>query len=479
MPKRYIKPILYEEPESYIDRMQRLARHNTELRNQLKNLVTRFTSIERQNQEYQETLNKFLSESDKKLKDARRHSRRIHTVSVIYVSVKGFERLYKTDNPAPLIDMLDELYLALENIAFANNIVKLKSVGDVMLYAAGLMVENRTNPVDIVRVALEMQQAAKQIKTSNGECFWELKIGVHTGPVTALPSPSKGSTYNLTGDSINIVCRVGEATPSFSIGITGMTFELIKEFFQIRKLGKLPVKYKGNIGFYVVEGLLPELRSEENEVLPNDNFILKYGNLKFMDIQEELLDYLEKKLPSTLYYHNIKHTIDVITEVELIGWAEGVSENDILLLKFAALFHDAGHTISYKDHEYYGTVMAKEKLASHDFPQNAIDKICRLIMSTKMPPDPKDLLEKIMCDSDLDYLGRTDFIPVSNALYEELKVRNMIGSLKQWNEHQLEFIKKHQYFTRTAQQLREVNKQQQIARLKHLIASGNSEGSVE
>src|SRR5690554_6485903 len=99
-----------------------------------------------------------------------------------------------------------------------------------------------------------------------------------------------------------------------------------------------------------------------------------------------MLDYLEKKLPPHLYYHNIKHTIDVTTEVELIGWAEGVSEEDVLLLKLAALFHDAGHTISYKDHEYHGSVMAREKLASYDFTQEQIDTVCRLIMATNMPP---------------------------------------------------------------------------------------------
>src|SRR5690606_32006718 len=115
-------------------------------------------------------------------------------------------------------------------------------------------------------------------------------------------------------------------------------------------------KYKGNLGMYEVRGCLPELQVEGHPAETNHEYRIKYLMLKFMDIQEEILDYLEHKLPDNLYYHNVKHTIDVTTEVELIGWAEGVSEEDILLLKLAALFHDAGHTISYKDHEYHGTV---------------------------------------------------------------------------------------------------------------------------
>jgi len=116
--------------------------------------------------------------------------------------------------------------------------------------------------------------------------------------------------------------------------------------------------------------------------------------------------------------------------------------------------------------------MAREKLASYDFTDEQIDTVCRLIMATKMPPNPKDILECIMCDSDLDYLGRTDFIPVSNALYRELKDHNMIGSWEAWNEMQLDFISKHQYFTKTAMNLREVNKKQQIERLKQVIKDG-------
>lgn len=90
-------------------------------------------------------------------------------------------------------------------------------------------------------------------------------------------------------------------------------------------------------------------------------------------------------------------------------------------------------------------------------------------MATKLPPNPKTLLEKIICDADLDYLGRADFIPVSNTLYEELKAQNKISDINEWNKLQVKFISNHQYFTETANRLREVNKQKQIERIKKLI----------
>ncbi|MDZ7633375.1 MAG: HD domain-containing protein [Bacteroidales bacterium] len=108
---------------------------------------------------------------------------------------------------------------------------------------------------------------------------------------------------------------------------------------------------------------------------------MKFGLIQFTDIQEVILDKLEKELPEFLFYHNVKHTVDVVTEVELIGWAEGCNDEEILLLKTAALFHDAGHTVSYDDHEYQGTLLAREMLPGYGYTDEQIDSINRIIMS--------------------------------------------------------------------------------------------------
>jgi hypothetical protein len=96
-------------------------------------------------------------------------------------------------------------------------------------------------------------------------------------------------------------------------------------------------------------------------------------------------------------------------------------------------------------------------------------------MATELPPKPKTTLERIMCDSDLDYLGRIDFIPVSNTLYDELKAQNKMGALNDWNKIQVKFLTSHSYFTDTANKLREVNKEKQIERIKNIIEWQNEE----
>ena len=458
-----------DDKKSYLERITRLAGRNKDLKNRLKDLIDRYMVAQNQNERYEEMIHKYSFELSKKSKTPKQLAKRLRMVSVLYVSVKGFDRLCILDDPEPLIDQLDELYIALEDIAVENKITKVKSVGDIMLFAAGLSGQTRTNPIDVVRAALAMDEAAKKILDINGRQFWNLKMGIHTGPVVATLNEGKSIPFSLTGDSVNIASRIGEATPERTISVSIMTYELIKEFFECKRIGKMPVKYKGNFDMFEVLGILPELSEEGKCFIPNSIFKNRYLHSKFMEIQEELLDYLEQRLPANLYYHNVKHTIDVITEVELIGWAEGVSPENILLLKFAALFHDAGHTISYKDHELHSANMAREKLIAYGFSNEHVETVCRLIMATKIPPQPQDLLEEIMCDSDLDYLGRADFLPVSNTLYEEMKERDMIDSWNEWNKLQLKFISNHQYFTKTAQNLREVNKQQQIERLEQII----------
>ncbi len=461
-----------ESIEDYILRITRLANRNKELNEQLHGLVSRYEILQRQNEKYLNLLSEHSFEDlEAKLKGPKKKKmKKFRMASVLFANVHGFDELSTRLDAQKLIDTLDELYREFDKIAKKYNIIKIKTIGDSFLFAAGMLDENRTNPIDIVRAALEMQHIAKtNVINGDKDAFWKVSVGIHTGPVFGIPTGKKSSPYSISGESANIATRIGRASKPGDINISVMTYEMVKEFFEFEPTGQIPVKYNGSIEMHKVLGILPQFRAENNPLETNRDFHIKYGLIQFLDIQEELLDIMEKKLPPSLYYHNIKHTIDVITEVELIGWAEGLGEEDVLLLKLAALFHDSGHTISYKNHEEHGAQIARDILTNYNYPKDQIDTVCRLIMATKFPPAPKDKLEEVICDSDLDYLGRSDFIPVSNLLYKELKENNMIGSIDEWNMMQLNFIRKHQYFTETARNLREVNKQSQINRLKKLL----------
>lgn len=460
--------------EELIKRIARLAKQNQDLEEHIKQLEKINERLIRENDKikalYEKAVPGVLKETGETEK--RERSLKFNMATVLFADIHGFSRLTEGMDSSSVMDELDEILVEFEAIVSRYKIEKIKTIGDTYMCAGGIPVKNITNPVDVVMAALEMRnflEAYESKKRENCKHIWELKIGVHSGPVTAAISGRKKINYDIKGDTVNIASRIEAVSDDGMILISVMTYELVKEFFDCEYFGKLPVKYKDDLQMYKVKGLKSEYSVNNEGIIPNESFRIKFGLIQFTDIQEIILDKLEMDLPGYLFYHNVKHTVDVVTEVELIGWAEGCTDEEILLLKTAALFHDVGHVVAYDNHEFHGTKIAREMLPAFNYSADQIEKICSLIMSTKLPPRPTNLLENIMCDSDLDYLGRSDFIPVSNTLYEELKAQNKIGSLNDWNKIQVKFIAGHQYFTKTAQSLREVNKQLQIERIQSLI----------
>jgi class 3 adenylate cyclase len=402
----------------------------------------------------------------------REPSRKFNMATVLHSDIRGFSKLVEGMNSTAVMDELDEILFRFDEIIKKYKLEKIKTIGDTIMCAGGIPDKNMTNPVDVVMAALEMRSLLGKFESERRgrNRIWELKTGIHTGPVTATLSGKRKVSYDIKGDTVNTASRVEAVSEYGSILISLMTYEMVREFFDCEFIGRLPVKYKGELDLFRVFSLKPEFSEDSEGIMPNEAFRVKFGLIRFNDMQEMILDKLEKELPPYLYYHNIKHTVDVVTEAELIGWGEGCSDEEILLLKTAGLFHDAGHTVDYDNHEFYGAELARQILPGFGYSPGQIERICSMILATKLPPSPRDLLESIICDSDLDYLGRSDFIPVSNSLFEELKARKKMSSINEWNKLQVKFISGHQYFTSTARSLREVNKQLQIERIQSLIS---------
>jgi len=455
--------------DQLLKRIVRLSRQNKALEEQVKKLEREKDRLLDINEKYRQLIDRHKLESLKA--EEGEQSVRFNMVTVLFADIQGFTGLKEEMDSTHLMDELDEIFYEFDEIVKKYHVEKIRTIGDTFMCAGGIPSKNITNPVEVVMAALEMKNFLDtfESKKRRTEKIWKLKIGIHTGPVSATITGKNKLSYDIKGRVVNTASRIQGLADRDTILISVMTYELVKEFFKCEYFGKLPVKYTGNIQMYQVKGLLPELSVDGMGIKPNKYFRTKFGLIQFTDIQEVILDKLEKELPEYLYYHNVKHTVDVVTEVELIGWAEGCNDEEILLLKTAALLHDAGHTVSYDDHEYQGTLLAREMLPEYGYSEAQIDRICRIIMSTKLPPKPENLLEEIICDSDLDYLGRSDFIPVSNTLFEEMKAQNKISRLNDWNRLQVKFISGHQYFTATARSLREVNKKLQIERISSLI----------
>ena len=177
---------------------------------------------------------------------------------------------------------------------------------------------------------------------------------------------------------------------------------------------------------------------------------------------------LRQGLAPTLYYHSLAHTLDVAQAAQALATAEGVTDAKTLaLLRTAALYHDAGFLHTYDGHEARSCEIVRASLPDFDYSPAQIEQICALIIATQYPQEPRCHLAQILCDADLDYLGRPDFVPISTSLFRELTAHQLIANEHAWFQLQERFLTSHQYWTATALALRTIPKQ---ARLDHIRA---------
>ena len=139
------------------------------------------------------------------------------------------------------------------------------------------------------------------------------------------------------------------------------------------------------------------------------------------------------------------------------------------MLKTAALYHDAGFIMQYADNEGLAATLAGESLAQFGYTRAQIEAVQAMIQATRMPQRPQGLLQALLCDADLDSLGREDFLETSHNLRQELEAHGIPIPLRDWYTRQLELISTHRYFTEAARSLRDAGKQQNIAELQRRL----------
>lgn len=186
-----------------------------------------------------------------------------------------------------------------------------------------------------------------------------------------------------------------------------------------------------------------------------------------------ILKKLRAELPEARTYHSLEHTLDVYASAVDIAEQEGVTGEGLTLLKIAALYHDAGFTMQDLEHEKAGCDLVREKLPEFGFAPQQVELICEMIMATRIPQTPRNKLARILCDADLDYLGRADFVRIGETLFREMQHYGVLSTEREWNELQVRFLERHKYFTATNKRLREPVKQQHLSEVKEWLENHN------
>jgi uncharacterized protein len=185
------------------------------------------------------------------------------------------------------------------------------------------------------------------------------------------------------------------------------------------------------------------------------------------------LQRLQNELPENLYYHSVQHTLDVCRVCKQLAAHENVKGNELTLLLTAAVYHDIGFIEQYQDNEPVAARIVRECLPAFGYTPGQVEVISNIILATRIPQEPHTQLEKIICDADLDYLGREDFFETARKLQQEWAEYGLITSDYEWNEKQVHFLQQHRYFTRSAREKRDKQKQKHLMQIQTLLLSGN------
>ena len=182
-----------------------------------------------------------------------------------------------------------------------------------------------------------------------------------------------------------------------------------------------------------------------------------------------ILQKLENELPKNLAYHNLAHTKEVHESAMRIGKEENITEKEMELLRIAALYHDSGWIYNGVGHEAISCEIVRKHLPDYGFNTDQIESICTIIMATKLPYTPENILQKIIMDADLDYLGTDTFFPRAESLRQELVSLGKLAEGADWNKLQVPFIENYHYFTASSIKNREPKKNENLELLRKSI----------
>lgn len=377
-------------------------------------------------------------------------ARNFDMVTVMFTDFKDFTLMSEKLSAVELVTEINECFVAFDKIMEKHGVEKIKTIGDAYLAAGGLPTPKATHAVDVVAAALEVQEFIRRQKKKKGDFGFDIRIGIHSGPVVAGIVGIKKFAYDIWGDTVNTASRMESSGVAGKINISAATYELVKDHFRCIPRGKVTAKGKGEIDMYFIGD--------------------SSSAADYKAASAYILSRLSNELAADYYYHNVAHTLNVIEVTEQLAESEGITDPEtLLLLRTAALYHDTGFLEQYQDNEPAGARIAEETLPEFGYSPEQITVISRLILATSLKATPTDLLESIIKDADLDYLGRNDYKLLSLRLKQEWEHQEMHKTMPEWYELQISFLGSHVYYTKTAQQQREAIKQKQLEEIKKTL----------
>lgn len=224
----------------------------------LQNLDEKNKQLDKEKQRSDELLLNILpAEVMEELKSTgKTRARHYDMVSVIFADFKDFTKVSEKLSPQELVSTIDQYYEIFDNLVGRFGAEKIKTVGDAYICAVGIPLETKDNAIRAVQLSQEILNEVNKLKTAsegNTNVAFDIRIGIHTGPLVAGVVGIKKFAYDIWGDTVNTAARMQESGDTNKINISNTTYELVKDDIKCSYRGKVAAKNKGDIDMYFVE----------------------------------------------------------------------------------------------------------------------------------------------------------------------------------------------------------------------------------
>lgn len=404
--------------------------------------------------------------------------KRVEDGIVLFTDFVDFSMKAKDVKPIRLLKKLEYYFTRFDEIIERYKLEKIKTIGDAYM-ALGGVTENVAEPaVRACLAALEIRdfmRNERDVAKALNRDFWEIRVGLHMGPLVAGIIGSSKISFDVWGDTVNIAARAEQGTKPGCITITKSVANAVSPFFNLEERGEVSIhKRGGSMEMCYITDLKEEYCLYGEGKIASAELRMKCGltSIDFEHMRLDIINRLKALLPEEVVYHDIAHTLNVEKAAIRFAKLEGVSEEDILLLRTAVLYHDAGFILQYHSNEEFAVTMAMNSLPGFGYSEFQTNTVIEIIRSTGTGRTPETLLQQIMGDADHDYLGRADYYNVAKKLRLEMENFDEFMSDQEWIEFQLKYLEDiHRFYTETAKNIRLQGKKARIAELREQLAA--------
>lgn len=386
----------------------------------------------------------------------KRHTRKYECATVLFSDIQGFTKIAAHLNPEQLVDELDRYFIYFDELVDRYGVEKIKTIGDAYMCAGGVPDVDSANPIEVTLVGLGMIAYVNE-RHNEQKSFWNIRVGINTGPVVSGHLGNIKKVFDIWGDTVNTASRMESGGEPGRVNVSESTYLKIRDFFDCEYRGKMPVKYKGEIDMYFVNGLKDEYCLPDAPHLPNALMLRKIQILRIHDFEQMV----RETILADAHPNLIARFDSYLVRVSTLAAMERMTDDEVATCGVASIFCFIRVNLPH-DTSLWNKTASDELMRKMHLPDQLREAIRRVATHIATGKAPEDQMEEVLSDAANEIYCRKDMIPQLIELHGELLARGIEErSLGKWLKRQRQDLEAMKLYTDSARTLCEVAKAKQ------------------